>query len=421
VQLIHRAVRAIGVILVAAAVLVVAAPARAQAVQFDTTHGLYYEAPLRTHMFVYTPSATLTANPSDWLSVNAGWEADVVSGASVATKAGRAYQATQPSADVISTASVHDFRNVGRGGFTVKKDNTSFGAGGLYSTENDYRSVSFNVMARTELYEHNTQLELDYAHNFDDVCDLVQDPNALPAGRLALPSSQGCFNPSDKTRTQHDIAIDNLQGTWSQALTPVFQMQGIYTLQIVNGFQSDPYRSVQLGAGLKAQEYTPQNRYRHSLAVRGNYFMRGLKAALRVGLRGYWDTWNITSGTVELEFEKYLTSAFRLGVNGRLYKQTGAIFWSDDYTGGAPPQLGPKGQYFTGDRELSPFFSFMVGVKATYAVAAAEKKVLGFMTDTKLVVAANFMQFNYDEYTLGGQSLGDVRAYLLNLGFSAGF
>ncbi|HSQ64808.1 MAG TPA: DUF3570 domain-containing protein [Polyangiaceae bacterium] len=420
-QLIHRAVRAFGVILVAAAVLVVAAPARAQVVQFDTTHGLYYEAPLRTHMFVYTPSATLTANPSDWLSVNAGWEADVVSGASVATKAGPAYQATQPSADVISTASVHDFRNVGRGGFTVKKDNTSFGAGGLYSTENDYRSVSFNVMARTELYEHNTQLELDYAHNFDDVCDLVQDPNALPAGRLALPSSQGCFNPSDKTRTQHDIAIDNLQGTWSQALTPVFQMQGIYTLQIVNGFQSDPYRSVQLGAGLKAQEYTPQNRYRHSVAVRGNYFMRGLKAALRVGLRGYWDTWNIASGTVELEFEKYLTSAFRLGANGRLYKQTGAIFWSDDYTGGAPPQLGPKGQYFTGDRELSPFFSFMVGVKGTYAVAAAEKKVLGFMTDTKLVVAANFMQFNYDEYTLGGQSLGDVRAYLLNIGFSAGF
>ncbi len=411
--------RLIFAVLFAAAALVVAVPARAQVVQFDTTHGIFYEAPLRTQMFVYTPSATLTANPWDWLSVNGGWEADVVSGASVSTKAGPAYKATQPSADVISTASVHDFRNVGRGGFTVKKDNTSFGAGGLYSTENDYHSVSFNVMARTELFEHNTQLEMDYAHNFDDVCDLVQDPNALPSARLALPSSKGCFT-KDATRTQHDIAIDNFQGTWSQAITPVFQVQGVYTLQIVNGFQSDPYRSVVLGNGIKAQEYTPLNRYRHSIALRGNYYLRALKAALRMGLRGYWDTWNITSGTVELEYEQYLGSVFRIGANGRLYKQSGAIFWSDDYTGGAAP-LGPKGQYFTGDRELSPFFSFMLGVKLTIQVAAGEKKILGFMTDTKFVAAANFMQFNYDEYTLGGQSLGDARAYLLNLGFSAGF
>ena len=71
-----------------AAIFAIAAPARAQVVQFDTSHAIYYEAPLKTHMFVYSPSVTLTANPSDSVSVYGGWEADVVSGASVAASRG---------------------------------------------------------------------------------------------------------------------------------------------------------------------------------------------------------------------------------------------------------------------------------------------------------------------------------------------
>lgn len=168
-------------VLVAFAIIAFATRARAQVVQVDTSHGIYYEAPLRTHMFVYSPSLTVTANPSDSVSVYGGWEADIVSGASVSSKAGSAYKATHPTADVISTASVSDFRNVGKGGFTIKHDNTSFGGGGLYGSENDYHSISFNVMARTELFEHNTQLQMDYAHNFDQVCDLVQIKTRSPS------------------------------------------------------------------------------------------------------------------------------------------------------------------------------------------------------------------------------------------------
>ncbi len=407
-------------LVVTAVVLVIAGRAHAQVVQLDTAHGLFYEAPLRTHMFVYSPSVTATVNPSDSIGIYAGWEADIVSGASVKTKAGPAYKATHPSADVISTASVNDFRNVGKGGFTVKHDNTSFGGGGLYSSENDYHSISFNVMARTELFEHNTQLQLDYAHNFDQVCDLVQNPNATPVAYLSLPSSKGCFTSGDKTKVAMPIAIDSLQGSWSQAWTPVFQTQVVYTLQIVDGFQSDPYRGVVLGQGVEAQEYTPTNRTRHAIALRGNYYLRNFKGAVRAGLRGYRDSWNIYSGEVDVEVEKYFGSKFRAAVSGRFYKQSGAIFWSDDYTGGNPP-LGPKGQYWTGDRELSPFFSLMAGLKLTYAAVAAEKKVLGVMQNLRIVAAANLIDFNYDQYTLGGLAVNGTFAYLLNLGLSAGF
>ena len=153
-------------------------------------------------MIVYTPSLTLTVEP------DATGSASTAAGRRTSSRArasrrrpGSAYKATHPPRDVITTASVHDFRNVGNGGFTVKDDNTSFGAGGLYGTENDYHSISFNVTARTELYEHNTQFELDYARNFDYVCDRVQNPNARRARTCALRRARAASR-SDPPRTQ---------------------------------------------------------------------------------------------------------------------------------------------------------------------------------------------------------------------------
>ncbi len=54
-------------------------------------------------------------------------------------------------------------------------------------------------------------------------------------------------------------------------------------------------------------------------------------------------------------------------------------------------------------------------------MAAQEKKVLGFLSQLRLVAAANIIDFSYDEYTLGGQPVTGTFAYLLNLGLSAGF
>src|SRR5262245_49458027 len=85
-----------------------AEPVRAQLATFETACTIYSESPTRTEMFVYTPGVSLSVAPTEWLDVRGGYEADVVSGASVSVKAGPAYQATNPGADVITTASVHD-------------------------------------------------------------------------------------------------------------------------------------------------------------------------------------------------------------------------------------------------------------------------------------------------------------------------
>lgn len=413
------AARSLGCALAVAASL--AAPrAVAQVVVVDTAHTLYHESPTRTNMTVYTPGVSATVNPASWIAARAGYEADIVSGASVAVKAGPAYQNVNPGVDVVTTASVSDLRHSPRGGVTVRKGDVSYSADYTYSTEHDYKSHSIFVAAKTDAYEHDTQLEISYARNFDLVCDRVQAVNDQPPRFRALEDSGGCFSGSNPLRTRRTLAIDGLQGAWTQAWTPVFATQLAYTAQILNGFQSNPYRSVILAQGVKAQEHHPDNRFRHAVTARVNLYLRPIKLALRFTGRAYHDTWDVTSGTGEVEAERYLFEGFRVAARGRYYRQGAALFWSDDYTGGAPP-LGPKGQYWTGDRELSPFSSYGLGLRVTYGIEATKGRLLGLMTGLKLGASADAIQFDYDEYTLGGTPITNARAYILGVNVSASF
>jgi hypothetical protein len=292
---------------------------QAQVAELDTSHTIFYEAPTRTHMLVYTPSVDVQATPWPWLEVRGGWEADVVSGASVSTKFGSVYHTSHP-ADVVSTASVHDFRNVGHGEVTLKGDTTSLAGGYDYSTEHDYRSNSLHVNARTDAFQHNTQFALSYGRNFDSVCDRVQPETATTATQwLALENSVGCFT-ADPTRTTHAIAVDTYEASWAQAWAPTVETQLTYTAQLVDGFQSDPYRSIILGETVKAQEHEPSERARQAVTARLAVYLRGVKAALRMSLRGYSDTWALRSGTAEAELEKAAGDSLRVMLRGRFYK-----------------------------------------------------------------------------------------------------
>ncbi len=397
-----------------------AARASAQVAVVDTAHTLYHEAPTRTNMTVYTPGVDVAVTPASWLTVRGGYEADVVSGASVGVKAGPAYAAVNPGADVISTASVRDYRHAPRAGVTLRHGDVAYTAQYTYGTENDYKSHSFFVSARTEAYDHNTQLELSYSRNADLVCDRTQAVNDKPPRFRALEDSRGCFGSSDPLRTRHTVSIDALQATWTQAWTPTVATQLAYTAQILDGFQSNPYRSVILAQGLKAQEHSPDHRARHSIAARANVYVRPLKVAVRLAARGYRDTWDLWSATFELEAERYFFEGFRIAARARYYAQTGTSFWSDDYTGGNKP-LGPKGQYFTGDRELSPFHSLALGLRMTYTVESANGHLAGLMRSLKIGASAEVVNFSYDEYTLGGIPITNARAYVLGLNASASF
>jgi hypothetical protein len=378
---------------------------------------VFHEPAPGSSMTVYTPSSDLTVNPWDFLSVTAGWEADIVSGASERIKAGPIL-ARIP--DIVTGASVKDTRNLERASVTVKREDVQLSVGGSTSSEHDYKSKSLSVSAQTDLFQHDTQLGLDYARNWDSVCDLFHVGNTDATLRQPLDTSTGCFDASAADRTTRPIRTDAFQVSWSQAWTPVLVTQAVMTGQLQHGFLSDPYRAVVLSPGGQfAQEHHPDNRAREALALRGAYFLRSLKAAVRASVRGYRDTWDLKSGTFELEFEKYLSPWLRARARGRYYQQTGALFWSDDYTGGEG--AGPRGQYWSGDRELSPFSSYLLGARLLASWNAEETRLLGIFQGFEAAAALDVLLYKYTDFTLAGRSPEDTRAYIGSLSVTALF
>ncbi len=390
---------------------VLGADANAQVADANARFSFFYEPSATSQLTVLNPSANFRVQAADWLDLNAGYEADIVSGATESVKAGRF-----SGVDVISSAtSFADTRHTGSAGFTITRDHTQFGGNYAYGIESDYRSHAFSVSAATDLLQRNTELRLAYGRGFDQVCTTDFAATDAPSSRLALDSSENCFSDSENRATRA-VDLDNLQVAWTQSWTPVLTTQLVVSGALQHGFLENPYRSVVIApAGDQALEHHPDNRARGALALRGKYYVRSWQTALGLYARGYRDTWDIWSQTYEAEVERYLTPALRLLVRGRFYWQTGALFWSDDYTGGEPVS-GPRGQYWTGDRELSPLASYSVSGRLLFVdQGTRDQKVLGFLARFSAGAGAELIKTDLREFTWGGVDPTDTLALLATL------
>ncbi len=354
-------------------------------------------------MLVIAPGAEATAQLFDELAIDANWTADIVSGASVAV-------VDDPGAiDTITSASMTDIRHAFSGGVELRGETTSLHGGLGYAFENDYRSLSLDLSARTELFDRNTGLQVAYARGFDDVCDA---PNA-DGEHFRLASSVDCFKDNGNTATR-DVALHTFQAGWTQAWTPVLTMQASATAQLLNGFQANPYRAVWNGAA--SQEHHPDNRARYSAGLELRLWIKPMNGALSAFGRAYRDTWDITSLTGEIAYEQVIGGGLRLRGHGRYYSQTAAAFYSDDYV------LQPRGQYFTGDRELSAMRSLMLGAKVTWAVPANDEGyVFGFLNTFELVGKFDLLKSWFDDFHYGTQNVPNTLALIASIGLEAGF
>ncbi|HEX5661849.1 MAG TPA: DUF3570 domain-containing protein, partial [Polyangiales bacterium] len=259
--------------------LLLATTAHAQSA-VDATSTVFYESGGPLNMTVINPRVAADVAAAEMLSLQAGWEADVVSGASVAIV--DAPGATGVDA-ITSATKLSDFRNVFHGGATLRGDNTRVGASYGYGFENDYRSHALSVSAASELFDRNTTLEVRFSRGWDSVCDLAQ-PNAEQATqRQRLPSSDGCFEKTsaDNLRTTHAIDLHGLSGSWTQNWTPIFNTQWSVDAQLVSGFQSNPYRAVWLGRAA-AQEHHPNERARYGTTLSARIWLKPIGGALQL-------------------------------------------------------------------------------------------------------------------------------------------
>lgn len=317
---------------------------------------------------VVHPQLDLGVDLGERTSLAVGYTADAVTGATA-----RVY-----SVDAVSTATpFSDLRHqatLGLG-FTGRRAQLAFTA--TAGLERDYLSLNVGAAGAVDLPGKNTNLALAYSHSFDQVCDR-DNAAAQPLERRPLSGEDACTTETvligkDAMDTVwRDLAIDTLQATLTQNVSPTTVLQASLYGQILDGFQSNPYRAVRIGPN-DPQEHIPSSRSRVALSLRLNRFLPKLRSAVHVSGRAYGDNWGVTSGTVELAYSQYVGDSLVLRLRARAYQQTAATFFKDAFF---YETESTAGAYFTGDRELAPVRNALVGAKLTLlSVAEDDHKV----------------------------------------------
>lgn len=327
---------------------------------------------------VIHPQFDVGVDVGDNTSLDAGYSADVVSGATAAVY----------TADAISTATeFDDTRHEGRLslGFLGSRSSLSLNVG--TGVERDYNSITVGAGGAVDLPGKNTNFALSYTHNFDQVCDR---DNAMIAvlerrpltGLDPCEKDKGLFGRDVPGMTVwRDLSIDTAQATVTQNLSPTAVMQLSLFGQVLDGFQANPYRRVRVGDN-EPQESVPDVRARAALSARFNFYVPSVRGAVHLSARGYSDTWGVTSGTGEMAYSQYAGTSLLMRLRARVYQQTSATFFKDAFY---YQTESTAGAYFTGDRELAPLRNVLVGGKLSYIrVAEGGQPLLGLFDRVQL-------------------------------------
>ncbi|MBK7074050.1 MAG: DUF3570 domain-containing protein [Myxococcales bacterium] len=325
---------------------------------------------------VIHPQLDATVDVGEHTNLALGYSADAVTGATAAVYA----------VDAVSTATAFsDLRHEGSLGLGFTGRRAKLGLSGSVGVERDYLSLAVAGNAAIDLPGKNTNLAVSYSHARDQACDKA-NAELQPLERRALTGADPCakdYGVFGKdtldatmlvTTTWRDLTIDTAQATVTQNLSPTMVLQASLFGQVLEGFQSNPYRRVRVGPN-EPQEHIPDTRARVALSVRLNRWLPRLRAAVHVSGRAYSDSWGVNSGTVELAYSQYVGSSLLLRLRARAYQQTAATFFKDAFY---YETESTAGSYFTGDRELSPVRNAVIGGKLTLlSVAEDDKKVWG--------------------------------------------
>ena len=318
---------------------------------------------------VVHPAADVGTDLGSVVSLDLGYAADAVSGAT----------ATVYQVDAVSTATkFKDLRQEGNVALGFNGSRAHLTITGEFGTERDYLSRAIGAIASIDLPGRNTTVSIAYSHSFDQVCDR-DNGSATPLEREALTGADPC-NKEDGglaglddpgTTVWHGIQIDTAQATVTQNLTPTMNLQVAAFGQILNGFLSNPYRRVKVGED-SPQESVPDERARWSITARLNRFLPKVHGAVHFDARFYDDTWRVVAGNIELGYSQYIGDSLLLFFHARAYQQSAASFFKDAFF---YETQSSAGAYFTGDRELSPVRSAMIGAKLSLFSVGGDQKV----------------------------------------------
>jgi len=230
----------------------------------------------------------------------------------------------------VGATGIADAYSKNRNEFIAGLELSSFSIQGYYSQESDYIGRLAMVGIAEDFNQKNTNFALSFSQGYDDI-------NPTGSANHYIKKSQAV----------------NL--TLTQALSPKSSLRIGADVQRLDGYQSNPYRTVYVG-GDHYFERHPQERLRSAVYMKFNTFLAPSRAALWLEGRYYWDDWGVESKTVGIKFYQYLSQAVIVRYRYRYYTQTGADFYLSSY----PLQGVPA--FYTADYKLQPFDAHLFGV-----------------------------------------------------------
>lgn len=190
----------------------------------------------------------------------------------------------------------------------------AFGGGavalnGIYSKESDYRSGTVAGTYSRSLFMNNTSVQLGMVRSWDA-------------------NSPKVFN---WTKNKNNISYSaNVTQIWTKRLIS----QAIYSYIRETGLLSNPYEVVTIKQGnetLRLEPAEPDLRIRQAFGTKVNFKLKN-DSALHLGLRYYWDNWDVRSLTTSLGWDKHLNDVSTVHFGLRNYLQSRAFFFKEVYS-----------------------------------------------------------------------------------------
>lgn len=239
------------------------------------------------------------------------------------------------SADAISSASIQttsgdyqDRRN--EIGFEVEYGYSAAIATAGFSSiqEDDFSSSTFDFDMSQDAFNGLATLHLGGGRAWDTI------------------NKKGTKFEDEATHYHYRLGITGI-------LTPTTVLNLDYEAQSDNGYLANPYYSARI-FGASIEEKVPEVRTSQALAIRlAQSFTSRL--SLAADYRYFWDSWHINAHTLESRISFQLGRRWLTELKARLYSQTEAAFYSDNFA--------QELNFMSRDKKLSQFTSYGLGLK----------------------------------------------------------
>jgi hypothetical protein len=222
---------------------------------------------------------------------------------------------------------------------------------GRISHEPDYRSLYAGGRIEGDLFQKNVTAALG-AWIMEDTRDVSSRQSALGGLQLQCPSDTAA------TSNACNLTSSSVYGSASQIISRNAVVGASYELDYLDGYQSNPYRTVVTAGGLVAEKH-PFTRLRQAIGVQGRLYIPETETTLIGSYGFYHDDWKINAHTPQLRVVQQVGLSADASFAYRYYTQTRAFFEQAKYPDPAVMPLS----YYTYDPKMTAFDSHLFEAK----------------------------------------------------------